>query len=295
MNDTITRIQGILVGHDSDQEGMTGCTVVLTPDGATAGVDVRGAAPGTRETDLLRPENLVQQVHGVILAGGSAFGLDAAGGVMRWLAEQGSGFDAGIARVPIVPGAVIFDLMEGDAHAWPDAAAGYRACTVASAEPVSPGRVGAGTGATVAKVYGPQGARPGGVGSAVAELPAGGLVGALVVVNALGEIFDPHSGRPLVSGVGGTPPGGWPLPGQNTTLGVVATDIPLSKAQCQRVAQMAHDGLARTIRPSHTMYDGDTIFVLSTGLGPTGDVNGVGILAAEVVAQAIVRAVLPHA
>lgn len=291
MNDTITRVPGIQVGHDSDRSGLTGCTVLLTPEGATAGVDVRGAAPGTRETDLLRPENLVQHVHGILLAGGSAFGLDAAGGVMRWLAEHVKGFDTGVARVPIVPGAVIFDLMVGDAQAKPDAESGYRACVAASSEPVVQGRVGAGTGATVAKLFGPQGAQPGGLGSTVSELAGGGLVGALVVVNALGEIFDPVSGRPLVTSSGSTPPAGWPVPGQNTTLGIIATDIPLTKAQCQRVAQMAHDGLARAIRPSHTMYDGDTIFVLSTGLGPASDVNMVGVVATEVIAQAIVRAV----
>ncbi|NOZ48559.1 MAG: P1 family peptidase [Chloroflexi bacterium] len=291
MNDTITRIPGVLVGHDTLPTAMTGCTVVLTPDGATAGVDVRGAAPGTRETDLLRPENLVQQVHGIVLAGGSAFGLAAATGVMQWLAERGHGFDVGVARVPIVPAAVLFDLAVGDAHAWPDAAAGTRACSAASSQPVAMGRVGAGTGATVAKLYGPQGARPGGVGSAVAELPGGGLVGALVVVNALGEIFDPLSGRVLVSSRGDVSPGNWPLPGQNTTLGVIATDIPLTKAQCLRVAQMAHDGLARAIRPAHTLYDGDSLFVLSTARTTGADANAVGVLAAEVVAQAIVQAV----
>jgi L-aminopeptidase/D-esterase-like protein len=286
-NNTITAIPGILVGHDTNEEARTGCTVILTPEGATASVDVRGAAPGTRETDLLRPENLVEQVHGILLSGGSAFGLDAATGVMRWLRDHGYGFDAGVARVPIVPAAVLFDLSVGRNDAWPAADAGYRACEAASAAPVPLGQVGAGTGATVAKLLGPAGAQPGGGGSAVVALPGGGHVGALVAVNAVGEIYNPNTGEKIVAAGSGPMPEGWPIPGTNTTLGVVATDLQLSKTQCLRVAQMAHDGFARTIKPSHTLYDGDTIFALSTGTAGPGDPNLVGIFAAEAIAQAI--------
>jgi L-aminopeptidase/D-esterase-like protein len=286
-NETITAIPGLLVGHDTNEAARTGCTVVLTPEGATASVDVRGAAPGTRETDLLRPENLVEKVHGIVLAGGSAFGLAAADGVMRWLHEHGYGFDAGVARVPIVPAAVLFDLAVGRNDVWPDADAGYRACQAASDAPVALGQVGAGTGATVAKLLGPAGAQPGGLGSAVIPLPTGGSVGALVAVNAVGEIYDPATGEKVAAAGGGPMPEGWPIPGANTTLAVVATDVQLSKTQCQRVAQMAHDGFARAIKPSHTMYDGDTIFALSTGAAGPGDPNLVGIFAAEAIVQAI--------
>ncbi len=288
-NQTITAIPGLLVGHDTDEEARTGCTVALTPAGATASVDVRGAAPGTRETDLLRPGNLVEKVHGILITGGSAFGLAAADGVMRWLHERGHGFDAGVARVPIVPAAVLFDLAVGRSDVWPDADAGYRACQAASDAPVALGRVGAGTGATVAKLMGPAGAQPGGLGSAVIPLPTGGSVGALVAVNAVGEIYNPATGAKIVAAGGGAP-GGNPMAGTNTTLAVVATDVALTKAQCQRVAQMAHDGIARAIKPSHTLYDGDAIFALSTGAAGPGDPNMVGIFAAEAVAQAILSA-----
>jgi len=287
-NKTITVIPGLLVGHDTNEAARTGCTVILTPEGATAAVDVRGAAPGTRETDLLRPENLVEKVHGILLAGGSAFGLAAADGVMRWLNERGHGFDAGVARVPIVPAAVLFDLAVGRNDVWPDADAGYRACEAASDAPVTLGQVGAGTGATVAKLLGPAGAQPGGLGSAIIPLPTGGSVGALAAVNAVGEIYDPATGEKVVAAGGKGPmPGGWPIPGANTTLAVVATDVQLTKTQCRRVAQMAHDGFARAIKPSHTMYDGDTIFALSTGTAGPGDPNLVGIFAAEAIVQAI--------
>ena len=286
------------MGHDTNREAHTGCTVILTPEGATAAVDVRGAAPGTRETDLLRPENLVQQIHAILLGGGSAFGLAAATGVVNWLYEQGFGLDTGVAKVPIVPAAVLFGLTEGRSDVWPDAAAGYRACENASDGRVEQGQVGAGTGATVAKMQGPLSAKPGGLGSAVLDLPTGGSVGAIVAVNALGEIVDPATGQKVVvadqkaaGAAAGDIPSGWPMPGQNTTIGVVATDLTLTKTQCLRVAQMAHDGFARAIRPSHTLYDGDTIFALSTGVGPVGDPNLVGIFAAEVMAQAILNAV----
>ncbi len=290
-NTTLTRVPGILVGHDTHVAAATGCTVVLTPFGAVAAVDVRGGAPGTRETDLLRPENLVAEVHGLVLSGGSAFGLAAADGVMRWLYEQGAGFDTGIVRVPIVPAAVLYDLAEGRADVWPDAAAGYRACQAATAEPVAEGRVGAGAGATVAKLGGPGTAQPGGLGSYALPLPAGGWVAALVAVNALGEIVDPSDGRIVVGAPSVSAPGAMPFAGRNTTIGIVATDQVLNKAQCLRVAQMAHDGLARAIRPSHTLYDGDTLFAVSTGRGAPGDAQMIGALAAEAVSQAVLRAV----
>ncbi len=292
-NATITAIPGVLVGHDTDIEARTGCTVLLTPQGATAAVDVRGAAPGTRETDLLRPENLVEKVHAILLTGGSAFGLAAATGVMRWLSERSYGFDTGVARVPIVPAAVLFDLAVGRHDVWPDADAGYRACEAASEASVTQGQIGAGAGATVAKLLGPAGAQPGGLGSALIPLPGGGMVGALVVVNAVGEIYNPATGEKLVAAGAGPRVEGWPIPGTNTTLAVVATDLQLNKSQCLRVAQMAHDGFARVIRPSHTLYDGDAIFALSTGSGGTGDANLVGIFAAEAIEQAILSIFTP--
>ena len=291
MNDTITLIPGLMVGHETNLEAHTGCTVILTPEGATAAVDVRGAAPGTRETDLLRPENLVQHVHAILLSGGSAFGLAAATGVVKWLHERGFGFDAGVVRVPIVPAAVLFDFVVGHSDIWPDAADGYRACENASDDRVQQGLVGAGTGATVAKINGPANAKPVGLGSFVLDLPTGGKVGAIVAVNALGEIVDPATGQKVVSAAPGESPSGWPALGQNTTIGAVATDLKLTKTECLRVSQMAHDGLARAILPSHTLYDGDTVFAISTGAGPAGDPNLVGIFAAEALAQAILRAV----
>ncbi|MCO6449657.1 MAG: P1 family peptidase [Caldilineales bacterium] len=292
MNDTLTRLPGLLVGHFTDSIAQTGCTVVLTPGGATAAVDVRGGAPGTRETDLLRPENLVDQVHAIVLTGGSAFGLAAADGVMRWLYEQGVGFDTGVAKVPIVPAAVLFDLAVGRADVWPDAAAGYEAARNASSDAVAEGCVGAGTGATVAKWRGPLSAQPGGIGSAVVAVGSG-WVGALAAVNALGDIVDPNSGEVVVGAGESQQNPESPRPGTNTTIGVVATDFALTKSQCLRVAQMAHDGLARTIRPSHTLFDGDTIFALSLGSAGSGDAHRIGIAAADAVAQAILRAVKP--
>lgn len=295
MNTTLTRLPGFLVGHDTNIEARTGCTVVLTPQGAVAAVDVRGAAPGTRETDLLRPENLVTEVQAILLAGGSAFGLAAADGIVQWLYERNYGFTTSVARVPIVPAAVLFDLQVGRADVWPDAAAGYRACQAASAQPVAQGRVGAGTGATVAKVNGLAGAQPGGLGSIAMDLPGGGLLGALVVVNALGEIIDPGNGQVVVAA--GVPPAEAGMAsspvlfGQNTSIGVIATNLTLTKSECLRVAQMAHDGLARSIRPSHTMWDGDALFVLSLGEAGKGDPYLLGIHAAELVAKAVLAAV----
>ena len=302
---SITDVAGLRVGHFTDTRRPTGCTVVLTADGAVAGVDVRGAAPGTRETELLSPLNAVEQVHALVLAGGSAFGLDAASGVMRWLDERGFGLQVGPARVPIVPAAILFDLWVGDASIRPDAASGYAACEAASTEPVAEGNVGAGSGATVGKLFGIERAMRGGIGSA--SVTVGGItVGALVAVNAVGDVIDPATGR-VVAGAR-TPDGSAlfgsmqallrgdvpapPQPGMATTLGVVATDAVLTKAQANKLAQMAHDGLARTINPVHTMGDGDTVFALATGAsGKTAHLTLLGALGAEVMAAAVLRAV----
>ncbi|MFQ5342280.1 MAG: P1 family peptidase [Anaerolineae bacterium] len=300
MNHTLTAIPGIHVGHWTNLEAATGCTVVLCPDGATAGVAVRGGGPGTRETDLLRPETMVQQVHAVVLSGGSAFGLAAADGVMRWLEEHDIGFDVGVTKVPIVPAAILFDLLVGRHDVRPDAEAGYAACESATDAPVAEGNVGAGTGATVGKLMGPFSAMQGGLGSAVVRLGNGVVVGALAVVNCLGDVIDPATGE-IVAGAR-SPDGSWldtaarliemgALPQfGNTTLAVVATDAELTQAQCTAVANMAHTGLARAIRPAHTLLDGDTIFALSTG-DRQADVNALGAAAAETVSQAILRAV----
>lgn len=299
---SITDVPGITVGHAHDLEGRTGCTVVLCgPEGAVAGVDVMGAAPGTRETDLLEPENLVERVHAVLLAGGSAFGLDAACGVMRFLEERGIGFDTGLARVPIVPAAVIYDLGVGAPSARPDSQMGYLACQNASSGPVEEGRVGAGAGASVGKLLGHALSSPGGIGTASAKLPNGVTVGALVVVNAFGDIVDPESGQILAGALkpdrsgwldtaralAEAPPVSFPSV-ENTTLVVVATDAALTKAQAKRIAAMSHDGMARAIRPVHTMFDGDVAFALSTG-NLRADVTTIGTLAAELTARAIAR------
>ena len=304
-NGTLTNVPGFMVGHWTDLEGATGCTVILCPPGTVGGVDVRGSAPGTRETDLLDPVNLVQQVDAILLAGGSAYGLAAADGVMRWLEEHGRGLDVGVARVPIVPAAVIFDLSLGRPDARPGAEAGYAACAAASAGPVAQGNVGAGTGATIGKAGGFNSATKGGLGSALREAAGGLRVAALAVVNAFGEVRDPGSGR-VLAGIR-QPQGGFADPlaaleamasqslaslrqGTNTTLVVVATNAALTKAGATKVAQMAHDGLARVIRPAHTMLDGDTIFALSAG-EVRADLNLVGALAAEAAAAAILAGV----
>ncbi|RKU19724.1 peptidase S58 [Candidatus Poribacteria bacterium] len=298
MNQTITAIEGIAVGHATDATARTGCTVILCPTGATAGVDVRGAAPGTRETEALRPGRLVQKAHAVLLTGGSAFGLDAAGGVVQYLEERNVGFPVGSVRVPIVPAAVIFDLGVGDAKVRPDREMGYQACLNATDEPVAMGAIGAGTGATIGKAPGIT-PSPGGAGSACKCLDSGLIVAAIVVVNALGNVVDPRTGEIVA---GGKENGSFVditerlldaniVQGTNTTIGVVATNATLSVAEVNRVAEMAHDGMARAIRPSHTMFDGDTLFSLATGAHTGSSVNTVGILAAEVVAAAIVNAV----
>lgn len=299
MNQTLTAIDGIKVGHATDVTARTGCTVILCPAGAIAGVDVRGAAPGTRETEALRPGRLVQKAHAVLLTGGSAFGLDAASGVVQYLEEQNIGFPAGPVRVPIVPAAVIFDLGVGDAKVRPDRKMGYQACLNATDAPVAMGAVGAGTGATVGKAPGVTPSQ-GGVGSACKCLDSSGLiVAAIAVVNALGNVVHPETGEILA---GGKENGDFVditerlldanlVPGTNTTIGVVATNAALSPAETTRVAEMAHDGMARAIRPSHTMFDGDTLFTLVTGTHTGSSVNTIGILAAEVIAAAIVNAV----
>ena len=299
----LTDVPGIKVGHFTLQERPTGCTVILAEAGATAGVDVRGAAPATRETDLLDPTNTVQIAHAIVLSGGSAFGLDAASGVMRYLEEKKIGFEFGSAHVPIVPTAALFDLGVGDAKIRPTAYCGDQAAKAASTAPVVEGNVGAGAGATIGKAGGMGRAMKSGVGSAAISMPDGLIVAALVAVNALGDVIDPATGQ-VVAGVR-TPDGKsfsdarkllrlgsvrFPT-GENTTLGVVATNARLTKTQATRVAQMAHDGYARAIAPSHTPVDGDTIFALATG-AKTGnaDVGLIGALAADVMAEAIVRA-----
>jgi len=305
----ITDVAGIEVGHFSDTRRPTGCTVILAREGAVAGVDVRGAAPGTRETDLLAPGNLVQQVHGIMLAGGSAWGLAAADGAMRWLEERNIGMDVRFGTLPIVPAAVLFDLPMGDARIRPDAAAGYAACEVASSDAPAEGNVGAGSGALVGKLFGVDRAMKGGIGTA--SVTVGGVtVGALVAVNALGDVIDPDTAQPVAGArtedglalldtrralLRGEPPKPL-LAGTNTTLGVIATDAVLTKVQANRLASVAHDGLARAINPVHTMSDGDTLFALATGRVPLeGDAPGMtvlGTMAAEAVARATLRAVL---
>ena len=303
--DSLTDVRGLRVGHHTDARRPTGCTVILATDGAVAGVDVRGAAPGTRETELLSPLNAVEKVHALMLAGGSAFGLDAAGGVMRWLDERGVGIVVGPARVPIVPAAILFDLWLGDPAIRPDAASGYAACEAASDAPVGEGNVGAGTGCSVGKLFGIGRAMRGGLGSASVTVD-GITVAALVAVNAIGDVVDPATGRAIAGArtadgraLLGTMQallrGELPAPlqvGGATTLGVVATDAVLTKAQANKLAQMAHDGFARAINPVHTQTDGDTIFALATGAAGRGaSLTLLGALGAEVMAIAILRAV----
>ncbi|HKZ54929.1 MAG TPA: P1 family peptidase [Anaerolineales bacterium] len=315
LHNSITDVPGLRVGHASDMVALTGCTVILCEEGAVGGVDQRGGAPGTRETDPLRPMHLVQKVHAIVLSGGSAFGLDAASGVVRYLEERGVGFDVRVAKVPIVPAAILFDLGIGRADVRPDAAMGYAACQNATAEPPAEGNVGAGTGATVGKILGMGGATKGGIGAASQELGGGAVVGAIVAVNAFGDVVDPRTGE-ILAGARPAKLGPVQLGGEgrfanslsvmkslagktilrfgargNTVIGVVATNAQLTKEEANKVAQMAHDGIARAVRPAHTMLDGDTLFALSTGEKKV-DVNIVGAYAAEVTAEAIVRAVM---
>ena len=282
----ITDVAGIKVGNAQNLLGLTGVTVVLCEEGATASVQVFGGSPGTRETDLLRSSNTVDAVHGVFLAGGSAFGLNAAEGVMRFLEERKIGFDTGLARVPVVPGAIIFDLGVGSAASRPTPDMAYRACVEASSRPPKSGNIGAGAGATVGKLFGPEYLMKSGLGNSSLKTRGGHTVGAIVVVNALGNVYDPGSGEMIAGAydrkaerfVGKSGPAR-PSPGENTTIGVVATDLPLSKEECQRVALMAMGGLAQAVRPCFTPYDGDTLFALSTGgrnPGPTGGPSSSG-------------------
>ena len=314
LRNTITDVPGILVGHAQNEQALTGCTVILCEKGAVGGVDQRGGAPGTREVDALHPMHLVTKVHGVVLAGGSAFGLEAATGVMRYLEERGVGFDSHVYKVPIVPSAILFDLGVGDPKVRPDAAMGYQACQNATSEPPAEGNMGAGTGATVGKILGITQCMKSGIGAASLEIGAGVIVGAIAAVNAFGDVIDPTTGQ-IIAGARSKDVG--PLhigaPGYfantmqvmqtligrtalvyggrgNTVIGVVATNARLDKEGANKVAQMAHDGLARTIRPAHTMLDGDTIFAIATG-DHNADITIVGAYAAEVFASAILSAV----
>lgn len=302
----LTAVPGIKVGHHTLKERPTGCTVILTEGGAVAGVDVRGASPGTRETDLLDPVNAVDRIHAISLAGGSAFGLDAASGVVRYLEERDIGYDVRVAKVPIVPSAILIDLRVGTRpDVRPNADCGYAAAKAATSGPIAEGTIGAGAGATVGKIAGFERAMKGGVGTAAISLPDGLIVAALVAINAAGDVVDPSNGR-VVAGVR-TEDGraladartllraghAWqPRAGENTTIGVVATNATLTKAQAKRFAMMAHDGYARAIYPAHTMGDGDTIFALGTGVR-TGEANLsiIGALGAEAMSTAILRAV----
>ncbi len=304
---SLTDVKGILVGHYTLKERPTGCTVITSASAFAAGVDVRGGAPGTRETDLLKSENTVDRVNAILLSGGSAFGLDAAGGVVKYLEEQGRGFDTQVARVPIVSGAILFDLRMGDASIRPDFRAGYEAARTASDAPVPEGNVGAGAGATVGKLLGHERAMKAGVGSWSLRRPDGLTLGAIVALNCVGDVVDPGSGK-IIAGARKTGGGfvnaveqlrkgyqtGTPF-NENTVLAVVATNADLSKTQCNKVAQMAQDALARCINPSHTPWDGDTVFAIATGewkeSGKSADVGLVGALAADVLATAIGRAV----
>jgi L-aminopeptidase/D-esterase-like protein len=310
---SITEVPGIEVGHAQDDAALTGCTVILCRNSAVAGVDVRGSAPGTRETDLLNPINLVKRVHAVLLAGGSAYGLDAASGVMHYLEERKIGFNTGVAKIPIVPAAILFDLAIGNKNVRPNAEMGYKACLAASNAAFAEGNVGAGAGASVGKMFGMALAMKSGLGSASIHV-SGLVVGAIVAVNAFGDVIDPVNGE-IVAGLRSGKVGpvrvgskeyfadtsemlkkplGRMVLGfatrSNTVIGAVATNAQLTKAEATKVAQMAHDGLARAIRPAHTMLDGDTFFALSTG-NKKADVTSIGTFAAEAMTQAILRAV----
>jgi len=315
MNGTITDVPGIKVGHAQNFDAITGCTVVLCEKGAIAGVDQRGGAPGTRETDAIRPKHLVSKAHAIMLAGGSAYGLDAASGAMKYLEEHGIGFDTGVAKVPIVPSAILYDLALGSATIRPDAAMGYEACLNATTQVVQQGCIGAGTGAVAGTALGINQATKSGIGSASMDLGGGLIVGALIAVNPFGDVIDPKNGNilagartlkkgPITIGKEGVFADTLELlrsaigkaaltfaSSKNTVIGVVATNAAFDREQTNFLAQMAQDGLATTIRPSHTLFDGDTLFALSTGKIKV-DVNVVGAFAAQVVAQAILNAVV---
>ncbi|KAA3645270.1 MAG: peptidase S58 family protein [Chloroflexi bacterium] len=313
MNNSITDIKGIQVGHAQDLEAITGCTVILCPDGAVGGVDQRGGAPGTREVDAMHPVHLVDKAHAIVLSGGSAFGLDSAGGAVRYLEEKKIGFNVGVARVPIVPAAILFDLGIGSADVRPDADMGYQACLNANSDAPAEGSVGAGTGATVGKILGGGQAVKSGIGTASMEIGGGVVVGAIVAVNAFGDVINPEKNE-IIAGARSIKKGplkigeglfadtlevtrglvGRTIMGlasrQNTVIGVVATNAKLNKEQATKMAQMAQNGLVRSIRPANTMMDGDTIFSLATGK-KKADVNIVGAFAAQVVTEAILRGV----
>ncbi len=311
---SITDIPGIRIGHAHDNSALTGCTVILAEKGAAAGVDQRGGAPGTRETDAIRPMHMVNRIHGVVLAGGSAFGLDAACGVMKYLEERQVGFDTGDAKVPIVTSAILYDLGIGDASVRLDSRMGYEACQNATSQPPAQGNAGAGTGATIGKILGIKHAMKSGIGHACLDAGGGVLVGAIVAVNAFGDVINPKSGE-IIAGartfkLGPTRVGCGPIFAdtlglmkvhtgqtilnmtsmQNTVIGVVITNARLDTIGCNKVAQMAHNGLAKTIQPAHTMMDGDTLFCLATQ-GKKADINLIGALASEAVAMAILNAV----
>ena len=314
LNTTLTAVAGLEGGHYTDRANATGCTAILCRAGAVAGVEVRGGSPGTRETDLLQPMRRMERIHGLLLSGGSAFGLDAAAGVVRYLEEQGIGLRVGPALVPIVSAAILFDLGLITAAVRPDAAAGYAAALAAGPGPVAEGSVGAGTGATVGKALGLARAVKAGIGSAALTLPGNIAVAALVAVNAYGDVFDHRNGQIMAgprreSGSGFVRTMDWLTgkesdaglaaaedagPLSNTTIGVVATDAGLTKEEANFLARISHDGLALTIRPCHTMRDGDTMFALATGQNQSAasvDLTVLGAAAVEVTAQAVLRAV----
>ncbi len=300
----ITRVQGFLVGHAHDFQGITGCTVILCPPGTVGSADVRGSAAGTRQMDALTGLHIVEEVQGVCIAGGSAFGLEAAAGVMAYLEERGRGFDVGLTRVPIVPTAVIYDLALGDCRQRPDKAMGYAACLAAQEQPQGNGNVGAGVGASVGKLFGVPQATKGGLGTSFLEGPQGLQVGALVVVNAFGDVVNPVNGT-ILAGARQAPDSAKfadtnrmirqgsvrrQFAELNTTIGVVATNAKLSREQAQKVAQMGHNALARCIRPVHTLFDGDVVFALAHP-AVSADLHTVGVLSEAALEQAIMQAV----
>jgi L-aminopeptidase/D-esterase-like protein len=303
----ITDIDGIKVGHFTETRRPTGCTVILYEQGAIAGVDVRGSAPGTRETDLLKPTNLVDRVNAIVLSGGSAFGLDSASGVMRYLEEHDAGYPTAAGKVPIVPAAILYDLNVGDGKIRPNSDSGYKACSNAKGGPVEEGTVGAGAGATIGKIGGGKPMK-GGIGTASIRLPNGLIVGAIVAVNCAGDVIDPKTGK-IVAGARTADGKGFlniiqayrsgrgviqnaPV-GQNTTIGVVGTNARFDKTQMTKIAEMAHDGMARAINPTHTPSDGDTLFALTTGASAaSANLTAIGALAAEAVSEAILRGVM---
>lgn len=301
MFNNILDVKGIKVGQIEDKEGLTGCTVIICEDGGVCGVDVRGSAPGTRETDLLDPINMVQKVHAIVLSGGSAFGLESTCGVSRYLEEKGIGFDVGVAKVPIVTGAVLFDLGVGDPKCRPNIEMGYKACQIANNIELKQGNYGAGCGATVGKIRGSEFCTKGGIGSYSIKLDNGLVVSAIIAVNAFGDVYE--NGQ-VIAGVlnddktdflntydlmkKGVNKGGFNI--DNTTIGAVITNAKLSKAECKKISQMAHNGFAKSIFPIHTPHDGDTIFTLATGEVET-DITLLGSIASEVVEKSVINAI----